>query len=117
MDYHTEFNMDLPATLKTAIGGTCDDAHITAHLALNPTLSDLELENYQLSAEPLSGSDSFVTLETVSCFDQTGPAAFVDGFMEPPIAYTYPEPGFSENSMWAMYPHNQFGVYNQGQVR
>lgn len=113
MDYHTEFNMDLPATLKTAIVGTCDDAHIVAHLPLTPTLSELELKNYQLSAEPLSSCDSFATLETVSCFDQTGPA----GFMEPPTAYTYPEPGFSENSMWSMYPHNHFGVYNQGQVR
>lgn len=117
MDNPKDLNMDLPATLKTAIVGTCDDAHIGTHLPLNPTVSELEMKNYQLSAELPSSSNSFATLETVSCGDQTGPAVFVDGYMEPHATYTYQEPGFDENSLWTRYQHNQYGVYNQGQVR
>lgn len=119
MDYHTELNMDLPTTLKTAIVGMCGDVHIAAHRPLTPVLSALEPEtNYQLPGDPLSGCDGFTTLETVPySFDQAGPAAFAHGFTEPPVTYAYQEQGFGENGMWSMYPHSQFGVYNQGQVR
>lgn len=118
MDYHPDYNLDLASTIKAAMVNMCGEPHIAAHLPLAPAVTPMEPQNRPPPAEPLSSYKSFATLETVPySFDQTGPTAFAEGSVEPPVPYTYQETGFSENGMWPMHPHSKLGMYNQGQLR